>query len=404
MYICHKLFNLIRRAFIRILMAVFVTILIPQTNSASKETPVATKATLLVLDNCDSDNDHKTPPFGDAVFLLNSRGELVREIHKLTIDWNFVGSGSRAISASEDGRLFAVCENVANKLTVYETATCRELWSLSGEIESAVFANGLVYALNRENIFAIDNTGTIVKHSRIGGLDIAVDPSHDCLWIVGLDVKKCNLDLQMIMTVDPIKEAGGAFSVDVNPDGSIWIAERHIPQVNGSQNRLLKISPDGSILKTIGLNLSPRRVRVDGSDGSVWTTGTSRDFSKVGDDWPETLAELNELIESETHTHKYDSEGKLLLNIAQGGYSIDLDPSDGSVWIAGRKKIWHYSSTGTNLATYEDVSDSQKWLAVVPEESEGNHRYELKPRKIEARNPTSLKTSGAKYRTLQAID
>ena len=111
-------------------------------------------------DNCDSDNDHTTPPFGDVVFLLNSSGELVREIHRLKVGWNF--SGCRAISASDDGRFFVVCENVADKLTVYETATCRELWSLSGEFESAVFANGLVYALNRENVFAIDNTGTIV--------------------------------------------------------------------------------------------------------------------------------------------------------------------------------------------------------------------------------------------------
>lgn len=324
---CHKLFNLIRPAFIRILMAVFVTILIPQTNSASKETPVATKATLLVLDNCDSDNDHKTSPFGDAVFLLNSRGELVREIQRLTIDWNF--GGSRAISASEDGRLFAVCENAANKLTVYETATCRELWSLSGEFESAVFANGLVYALNRENVFAIDNTGTIVKHSRIGGFDIAVDTSGDCLWIVGIDIKKCDLDLQLDfkvkLTLD-ITETG-AFSVDVNPDGSIWVAEKNVYEEHGSTNRLVKRSPDGSILKIVDLDFSPIRVRIDRSDGSVWTTGVRRrrNFPKLDNDWPETLAELNHLIETETNTHKYGSEGKLLLNIAQGGYSIDLN-------------------------------------------------------------------------------
>ena len=337
-------------------MAVSILISAPETSLASKETHDTNGARLLVLDNCD------TPPFGDAVILLNSKGELVREIHGLTMDENF--GGGRTISASEDGRFFVVCQNVADRLTVYETATCRELWSLSGIFKSAVFSNGLVYALNTESVFAIDHTGTIVNHSRIGGLDIAVDPSHDCLWIVGLDVKKCNLDLQMIMTVDPIKGAGGAFSVDVNPDGSVWIAERHIPQVNGSQNRLLRISPDGSILKTIDPNLSPRRVRVDGSDGSVWTTGTNQNFSKVGDDWPETIVELNNLI-TEIHTRKYDSEGKLLLNIAQGGYSIDLDPSDGSVWIAGQTKLWHYSRDGTKLGTHNRVSAGQKWLAVI---------------------------------------
>jgi hypothetical protein len=49
-----------------------------------------------------------------------------------------------------------------------------------------------------------------------------------------------------------------------------------------------------------------------------------------------------------------------------------VDPSDGSVWIAGRKQIWHYSSTGTNLATYADVSDCQKWLAVLHGQKAGN--------------------------------
>ncbi len=93
-----------------------------------------------------------------------------------------------------------------------------------------------------------------------------------------------------------------------------------------------------------------------------------QDYSRIGDEWPETTDELDELIEVkvESHTRKYDSEGKLLVKNTQGGTSIEVDSSDGSVWIAGGKSILHYSSTGANLATYDGVSGSQKWLAIVP--------------------------------------
>jgi len=333
---------------------------------------------LLVLDNCDSNNKHETPPFGGAVFTLNSKGELIKIVSGLGIGRSL--RGCRSISASRDGRFFVVCENVANKLTMYETATGKELWSLSGLFTSAVIANNVVYAVNKTSVFAIDSSGTIIKHSKDGGFDITVDPSGDCLWIVGFDIKKLNLDIQVLLTVDPIGAV--AFSVDVNPDGSIWVAEHHIPgarAIKKCKNRLLKISPDGSILKTIDLNFSPKSVRVDRSNGSVWVTGIGRRvYSNFGDEWPETLAELYELAEIETHTHKYDSYGLLRVRIAQGGNSIELDPSDSSIWLACRKKLWHYSSTGEDLGSYDSEFESQKWLALIPAESTSTNKFYLR--------------------------
>jgi hypothetical protein len=240
------------------------------------------------------------------------------------------------------------------------------------DFSSAVFANDMIYAVNAYNVYVIGNTGTIVKHSRLGGLDIAVDTKHDCLWIVGLDVKKCNLDLDLDfkakLTLDPTHTGG--FSVDVKPDGSVWVADHNVHPEYGGRNRLVKISPDGGILKKNDLDFSPVRVRIDRSDGSVWTTGMrkERDFSVIGDEWPETLDELNDLVktEIETFTRKYDSEGNLIFEISEGGYSIELDQSDRSVWIAGRKNIWHYSAKGQKLGSYTGSSDGQKWLAVVP--------------------------------------
>jgi hypothetical protein len=99
-----------------------------------------------------------------------------------------------------------------------------------------------------------------------------------------------------------------------------------------------------------------------------------RDFSGIGDEWPDTLDELNELVETkiETFTRKYDSEGNWIFETSEGGYSIELDPSDRSVWIAGRENIWHYSATGRNILSYTNSSGGQMCLTVVPGKKRGN--------------------------------
>lgn len=373
MYSLRKPSNMSKHFLIHSLILATVLMLGPWQILASEEAPNEPGAMLLMLEDCDSDNIDSTPPYGDLVSLLNSKCELVKKFRDLRIKSTF--SGPKIISASEDGRFFVVCENVPNKLTMYKTATCRELWSLWMDFESAVFTNGMIYTVNRNNVFVIDNKGTIVKHSRLGGFDIAVDTNHDCLWIVGWDVKKLNLDLELqfktTLTLDANKT--GAFSVDVSPDGSIWIAEQNHRQKYGSKNRLVKISPDGSILKKIDLDFSPTYVRIDRSDGSLWTTGLrkERDFSRFGDELPETLDVLNELVTTKTEVFicKYDSEGNWIFVISKGGYSIELDQSDGSAWVAGQTNIWHYSDNGRLLAAYTGSSDCQKWLAIIPDKS-----------------------------------
>ena len=362
--------NILKRGLIYTLILASVLTTGPRRSLASEETLKESGAILLVLEDCDRDDKLSTDPYGDTVSLLNSKGELIRKIHDLRINSTF--SGPRFISVSDDGRFFVVCENVPGKLIMYETATLREFWTLWMDIRSAVFASDLIYAVNNYNAFAIDNTGTIVKHARLGGLDIAVDTKHDCIWIVGSDVKKCNLDLELQFKTDLTLDAGktGALSVDINLDGSIWIAEQNIRQEYGSKNRLVKRSLYGGILKKIDLDFSPIRLRIDSYDGSVWTTGMrkERDFSGIGDEWPETLDELNGLIETkiETFTCKYDSEGNWIFETREGGYSIDLDQSDRSVWIAGKENIWHYSAICRKIISFAGPSDGQKCLAIIP--------------------------------------
>ena len=158
--------------------------------------------------------------------------------------------------------------------------------------------------------------------------------------------------------------------MDFDPIGSVWITERNLDYKYGSKNRLVKRSLYGSIQKKIDLDFSPVRVCIDKFDGSVWTTGRrkERDLSGIGGDMPETLDELNELVRTkiETFTRKYDSEGNLIFEISEGGYSIELDQSDRSVWIGGKKNIWHYSAKAQLVAAYTSSSDCQKWLAIIP--------------------------------------
>jgi len=336
---------------------------------ASEKKPHGVGSRFLVLDDCDDDNIIKTAPYGDTISLMDSRGKLLKVV---TRGLRITSKGG-GLSVSEDGRFFAVCEQSSNTLSVYETASGGKLWDLMGFFSSAVFAKGLVYATGAENVFAIDDTATIIKHVRFGGLDMAADPAHDALWLVGLDVKKFNLDLELQfktrLTLSHLNT--GAFSVDVNPDGSVWIAERNPYDKHGSKNRLVKRSPDGGILQAIDLAFCPRCVRVDKSNGSVWTTGKiegKRDFSKIGDDWPDTLGEFYHLTKTaeKTFTQKFDSEGKRLLSIPKCGESLIVDPFDGSVWITAKKAIWHVSSTGEKLDTYTGDTNSPKWLALIP--------------------------------------
>ncbi|MBC8217751.1 MAG: hypothetical protein H8E73_04745 [Planctomycetes bacterium] len=360
-----------RPAPVWLLLALLITISVPKTGLASKEERDPDRTTLLALGKYDNDNDHRTSPHSEAVLLLNSRGELVRQIPRLSASQGF--GGCRGISVSQDGRFFVVCGFSGEGISMYRTSNGIKLWSLAGFFRSAVFADGMIYAVAAESVYAIDRTGTIVKHSRTGwAIDIAFDSRSKCLWTVGMDIKKYSMDLKLLFEVRLPSGTmnSGTFSIDLNPDGSVWVADRNAYGRETNGNRLMKISPDGRLLKVVHLDFCPQRVRVNRSDGSVWTTGRVRrqDYSRIGDEWPETAAELDKLIEVavESYTCKYDSEGELLVKNTQGGTSIEVDPSDGSVWIAGGKSILHYSSTGDNLATYRGISGNQKWLAIVP--------------------------------------
>ena len=329
---------------------------------------------VLVLDNRDS--DFRTPPFDDGISVLDAKGSVISEIGGLNICQNI--GGNRAISISPDGHWFVACENVGGSLTAYDTATGQVRWSLPGTFKTAVIAGDTVYALTTSGTIygdgsvAINGDGKVIAKSAANGFDLVADPNGRFLWLVGGDIKKCDPNLNVITSLDPIPWC--AASADVNPDGSIWVAERQHRDVNGSQNRLLKVSPQGGILQTMALGeLSPLCVRVDRSDGSFWVTGivVRKGVSLPRWGWPIRWYARYKYVGP--RTHKYSAQGKLLVRIEEGGTSLDIDPADGSVWVADESGLLHYARDGKALGGRGGFSADSKWIAVVPG-AKGNGR------------------------------
>ena len=346
-------------------------------SGCSRKKPLQTYSPkVLVLDDCDGDNNIETEPRGDVVLMLDSNGKLLKKNDGFKVKTKY--GENKAVSVSDDGRLFAICENADKKLTIYETSTGKEYWSKTWpdkSVNSAIFFNNTLYGINQSLVLEIDlnkkNIREIDKFWDGSWLDLAIDGKNNCIWATGLNIRKYKMDFTTIFNVESAfdKSIAAAFSIDFTSDNSAWTAVREVKEADGLENKLLKISPDGEVSRTISMEIPPRCICVDRSDDSIWVTGftSGNDLSKIGAEWPETLTELKEITETDVkaYTYKYNSQGERIVNLNKGGYSIDIDPSDKSVWIGAHKSIIHCSQTGEILSEYTDVSGRYKCVAVI---------------------------------------
>ena len=360
-----------------ILFAFLLSLFFCLITSCSKKQPTeAVPSKILVLDNCDGGNTAATITQGDNVLILDPNCRLLKKITGFKVKDG--SSKQKAISASEDGRYFSVCEDAVNRLSIYETSTGGEYKSIiwPGRKEnSAIFFKDKIYAINQTGTLAIDFKKGSYKEVNTFWYgpcyDFVFDSKHNCVWIVGQTITKYSMDFKTLFEVNSVFDISKAlaFSVDITSDGSIWIAVKEIYEQNGPGNKLVKISLDGNIIETIPLEAAPACICVDKSDNSIWVTGmaSNKDYMKIDDEWPETLSELHQAIETDikTFTHKYNSVGRLIAELDKGGYSICIDSSDKSVWIGSYDSIIHCSGSGDIIGEYDDVSKRQKWITIV---------------------------------------
>jgi outer membrane protein assembly factor BamB len=179
---------------------------------------------VLVLDDCDE--DYQNPPFEDAVLAFDSAGQLVYRVGGLNVCQS-VGA-HRMISVSADGKFFVARESVGRRLLAYDMASGDLLWSVPGRFHSAAVVNGKVCALTSDGTiygskaFLLDERGTVIRTCDVKGLDVVADPNGQFLWVIGADIKKCDMDLNVLLIVNP-PIAWCAVSADVGPNGSVWI-------------------------------------------------------------------------------------------------------------------------------------------------------------------------------------
>ena len=379
----HKIYAIKKEYYYLILFVVFSLVFIGCSRKEPAGTNTGTSSTVkvLVLDDCGTASDANEQSKTDEVLMLDSKGNLVKKIDGFQVKENY--GENKAISVSEDGRFFAVCEDDARKLSVYEVSTGTEYWSNtwpSRSIHTAAFFNNTLYVCGTRFIMSIDvdeigkkDIEEISKYFEGVWLDIAFDKKNSSIWAVGSVIRKYDLNFEEEFKLGSIFDStfAGSFSVDLTSDGSAWVAIQEVPEREDLQNKIMKISSDGTILKAVPLDVMPNCVCVDKSDDSVWVTGmeSNRDYSNIEDEWPETLTELNAAIKTDiqTYTHKYDANGDKILELDKGGYSVVVDSSDKSVWVACHNSIVHYSASGEIINEYTDVSENHKWIAIVPE-------------------------------------
>jgi DNA-binding beta-propeller fold protein YncE len=373
----------VRRISLALLLIVAFTILWPIFNSIFDKPSAASLAKVLVLD--DSDPDFRALRPNDCVYTFPN-GKITRQITNLNISQT-VG-GARSLSAAANGEFFVACENVANHITAYDTKTARPLWRLDANIHSAtVSRDGLVYALTStgtiygDETIVINTNGQIKARARIGGFDLILDEQRKVLWTVSSKIKKCDLDLNVLWEGNFIGWC--AVSVDLNPDGSIWVAERCHRDVKGSQDRLLKISSAGALLKTVSLDFSPMCLRVNPADGTIWVTGRGYRESKSGQmlRWlekrtghlPIGTGARDFLMRGHiwSRTDRRAPDGNLLQRFKESGHTLAIDPADNSVWVAGYGNLRHYSSDGQRQGRLHGLSDSQSYVLVLPSDPNG---------------------------------
>ncbi|MDH4157610.1 MAG: T9SS type A sorting domain-containing protein [candidate division Zixibacteria bacterium] len=327
---------MIRKA---VIIALAVAICTFMVSTATAQLP-----NIWVLQN--SDPDFTTPPFEDALRLLDADGNIIMTESSFNICE--VSGAIRSITASPVEQVCWVAEwSTEDKLHKVDADGNRLVTVDKAICATDVDRNNNVYALLNpgggymgKDLLILDSDGLVLKSVSYGGVDLVVDEEHALVWVVGKDIKLLDTDLQFKFSIDCIDWA--AFSVDFTSDGSAWVAERYYT----GYGRLLHISTSGDILGTVDLDFSPTCVRVDRRTGCVWTTG----------------------ILGSQGLYRYDPSIPEMVKIAGfRGWSLVVDNINDLIWCTTYNDVRAYTKSGTLAFTNNSFPGwNQKWITTGP--------------------------------------
>lgn len=291
----------------------------------------------------DADDTWDAPPFEDVLLVLTSDGMTIKYHAQFGTDSGL--GGMHPLAALPEGGLAVLAEQLSGRVGLY-TLAGEPLWSLDEPANSAnLLSTGSAYVLtdsgsiSGKSILLVDlDSGSVLKEAPFGGVHLAVDEGNGAVWVVGDNIKRMSLDLELDFMIDPITWA--ALCVDTTSDGSAWIGEALYTGMTGSQQRMLKVSSAGMLVNSVELKGRPYAASVDLRDDSVW------------------VATSNELL-------KLDAEGNPLVSIDSRTYSVCVDPEDGSLWAAHPGGvIVQYSAEGEPLLTVTTGISGYCWISL----------------------------------------
>jgi len=288
----------------------------------------------------DSDYNWEAPPFTDELLILGFDGTIMTRLAQFGVDAGL--GGKQPIAVLPDGQSAIVVESLVNRVGRF-SPTGDELWSIERSANSVSLGPaGLAYILtdsgliSGESILSVNLAdGSILKESQYGGMALAFDETQGAVWVVGDDIKKLSLDLELVWSSDPIDWV--ALCVDTSPDGSAWIGVAGYESVD----LLLHVAPSGQLVQSIELQSRPFSISVDDGDDSVWVA------TAVG-------------------LFKYDALGNLVLSIGDKVTSVLVNQADHSVWYAQYTGVvGHCTAEGVTLDVFQTGRKGDYWISLA---------------------------------------
>ena len=285
--------------------------------------PPPITADIWMLSNADP--DYSNPPFDDYLIAYdNTSSEFILEQTGYNSSQSI--SGIRSISVSEQGDYAWVTEIVSNQLTKVsangdrlETAGLGNIFGAIDMVsDERVYALGFSGTIHGDGAYVLDANGDNLNSTSYGGWDIVVDENNSGVWIVGGDIDRLDMNLNIQFTIDPI--AWSATSVDVDGQGNAWIG---VGSLGDEGDQLLMVSPiGGEILDIIpSLYGRPYTVRVNKVDGKVWYV-------------------------DRTWLIYYDPNDQSHAAVGTGGYSMDIDYHNSLICTHSEGELYKYSFDG----------------------------------------------------------
>lgn len=298
---------------------------------------------LWILNNGDFDSIN--PPFNDSLKIYTHDGIRVTAAGGFNIGPEI--GRPRRLAVTPDGQYCWLAECLPSAITNLIDISGQITLQLNRSLSAVdVGRNGNVYMLTTSGLITGDSLlvysseGENLGGTFHGGYDLVVDDNHDAIWVVGENVKRLSKDLQLLMTVDPIKWS--ASSVDFAADGTAWLVERaYNPD---DKDRVLHIDTNGTILDSLENPdwLMPLCIRVDRKENMLWVAARSG-------------------------LYKYDPAEAKWSTVDRGrGNTLTIDQFHDLVWANMDNKVKSYNKSG-EVQTVIDGFDSNKsniWLAI----------------------------------------